>query len=68
MLVEAMPSVKKASAEVSPWVLREVDRLNENPEKPVANAGSEDPNGHNGASVSPQRRSERMKAQHCLML
>ena len=28
LLVEAMPSVMKASAEVSPWALREVDRLN----------------------------------------
>src|SRR6202142_2866015 len=33
VLVKAMPSVKKASAEVSPWALREVDRLNKNPEK-----------------------------------
>ena len=33
VLVEAMPSVKKASAEVSSWALREVDRLNENPEE-----------------------------------
>ena len=32
VLVEAMPSVKKALAEVSPRALREVDRLNENPE------------------------------------
>ena len=32
MLVEAMPSVMKASAEVSLRALREVDRLNENPE------------------------------------
>jgi hypothetical protein len=32
MLVEAMPSVMKASAEVSPRALREVDRLYENPE------------------------------------
>jgi len=31
--VEAMPSVKKALAKVSPWALREVDRLNENPYK-----------------------------------
>ena len=30
-VVEAVPSVKKASSEVSPWTLREVDRLNENP-------------------------------------
>ena len=42
MLVEAMPSVKKAQAEVSPWVRGEVDRLNENPEIGMANAGSED--------------------------
>ena len=41
MLVEAMPSVKKAPAEVSPRALREVDRLNENPEKGMASAGSE---------------------------
>ena len=34
MLVKAMPSVMKASAEVSPRALREVDRLNENPERP----------------------------------
>src|ERR1700690_1808480 len=33
VLVKAMPSVTKASAEVSPWALREVDRLNKNPEK-----------------------------------
>ena len=33
MLVKAMPSVMKASAKVSPRVLREVDRLNENPKK-----------------------------------
>ena len=33
VLVEAMPSVKKAPAKVSPRVLCEVDRLNENPEK-----------------------------------
>ena len=33
VLFEAMPSVKKASAEVSPRALREVDRLNKNPEK-----------------------------------
>ena len=42
VIVEAMPSVKKALAEVSPWALREVDRLNENPENGMANAGSED--------------------------
>ena len=42
LLVEAMPSVKKAPAEVSPRTLREVDRLNKNPEKGMANAGSED--------------------------
>ena len=42
MLVEAMPSVKKALAEVSPRALREMDRLNKNPEKGMANAGSED--------------------------
>ena len=42
VLVEAMPLVKKALAEVSPWALREVDRLNENPEKGLANAGTED--------------------------
>ena len=42
MLVEAMPSMKKAPAEVSPRALREVDRLNKNPEKGMANAGSED--------------------------
>ena len=41
MLVKAMPSVMKASAQVSPRALREVDRLNENPEKMVANAGGE---------------------------
>ena len=41
-LVEAMPSVKKAPSKVSPWAWREVDRLNENPEKGMANAGSED--------------------------
>ena len=42
VLVEAMPSVKKALAEVSPWALREVDRLNETPKKGMANSGSED--------------------------
>ena len=42
LLVEAMPSVKKAPAEVSPRALREVDRLNENPENGMPNAGSED--------------------------
>ena len=42
LLVEAMPSVKKALAEVSPRALREVDRLNKNPEKGMANADSED--------------------------
>ena len=42
MLVEAMPSVKKALAEISPRALREVDRLNKNSEKGMANAGSED--------------------------
>ena len=31
MLVEAVASVMKALAEVSPWTLREVDSLNENP-------------------------------------
>ena len=42
LLVEAMPSVKKVPAKVSPRALREVDRLNKNPEKGMANAGSED--------------------------
>jgi len=28
-----MPSLQKALTEVSPWALREVDRLNENSEK-----------------------------------
>ena len=42
LLVEAMPSVKKTLAEVSPRALREVDRLSENSEKGMANAGSED--------------------------
>ena len=40
-----MPSVKKALAEVSHRALREVERLKplkENPEKWMANAGSED--------------------------
>ena len=34
--------MKKALGKVSPWTLREVDRLNENPEKGMANADSED--------------------------
>ena len=46
VLFEAMLSVKKALAEVSPRTLREVHRLNENPEKGMANAGSEDVSGH----------------------
>ena len=46
VLVEAMPSVKKAPAKVSPRALRKVDRLNENPEKGMAIAGSEDLSGH----------------------
>lgn len=36
-----MPSVMKAPAEVSPRALREVDRLNENPENLTANVGGE---------------------------
>ena len=42
VLVEAMPSVKKAPDEVSPRALRDVDRLNKNPEKGMANVGSKD--------------------------
>jgi len=49
-----MPSVMKASAEVSPW-LREVDKLKKNPEKEWPTQAVKQP-GSGGVRYSVERR------------
>ena len=60
-----MPSVKKVSVEVSPWAIREVDRLNDNLEKASGQRKKWSPLTVAKARelcTPQQRRSERMKA------